>query len=96
MTTTGRGAGPGPRAAPPPALVLVAAGVAASVLVAVLVGFRAAGYLLALVVAAAALARLVLPEGAGRGLAVRSPLVDTLISAALAATLVLLAGTAPG
>lgn len=85
-----------PRAARPLVLVLVALGVLASVLAGLTLGFRAAGYGLAAVLAAAALARLLLPVRVVGALAIRSRGLDLVTMGTFAAALAVLARTAPG
>jgi hypothetical protein len=75
---------------------LVGAGVAVSVLAGLWLGFRAAGILLALLLAACALARLLLPVRVVGSLAVRSRGLDVVMLAALALGVAVLAVTAPG
>jgi hypothetical protein len=73
-----------------------AAGVAATVLAAWLGSFRLAGAVLALTLAAAAVARTVLPPGRAGTLAVRSRGVDVATLVVLATGIGLLARYAPG
>lgn len=82
---------------PRPALVpvLVVAGAALAAVVGVLVGFRAAGLLMAVVLALTAIARSVLPLGSPFVLVVRSRTMDVTTAAVLAVGVAALALTAP-
>ena len=76
--------------------VVVGAGVLASVSAGALVSFRVGGLLLAGLLGAAAVARLLLPVRVVGLLAVRSRLVDVMTLGALAVSVAVLAVTAPG
>lgn len=84
------------RGARPVALAAVTVGVLVAVALGVLSGFRAAGYVLAGVLLAVALARAVLPVHVVGALAVRSRALDVATTSTLAVALAVLARTAPG
>jgi hypothetical protein len=75
---------------------LVGAGLVVAVASGVVLGFRAPGLLLAVLLSACAVARLVLPLRMVGLLAVRSRIVDVVTLSALAVGVALLALTAPG
>ena len=84
-----------PRGAGRLVLALLATGVLVAVAGAVLVGFRAAGYTLGVVLLAASAARLVLPVRVVGPLAVRSRLVDAATTGTAAAAMLVLSRVAP-
>lgn len=85
-----------PRGARPVALAAVTAGVLVAVALGVLSGFRAAGYVLAGVLLAVAVARAILPVRVVGALAVRSRALDVATACTLAGGLAVLARTTPG
>jgi len=85
-----------PRAARPVVLAAVAVGVVLAVAAGLVVGFRLAGYVLAVELAVVAVLRLLLPVRVVGALAVRSRVVDAGIAGVLAVALAVLTWTTPG